>query len=313
MKKHKNTEWISRRTFLKAGAATTTLFAVGCWPTRFSSTEIVLRIGLLTDTHYADRPPAGVRYYRESLTKITECISKMNEEKVDFAIHIGDFKDEDPEPDELKTLQYVTDLEKAFALFKGPRYHVLGNHDIDSISKEQFLSKVQNTGIAQDKSFYSFHRRGFHFIVLDATFRQDGIAYDKGNFDWKDTFIPQEQLHWLKEDLEATQHPVLVFVHQLLDPEQTIEHQIKNAPDVRQILEESGKVLAVFQGHQHQGGYHLVNGIHYYTLQAMVDGSGPENNSYAILDVYNNGDMVVNGFRRVEHKALPKVKSQSQT
>lgn len=295
---------LSRRTFLKASAATTALLTLGGWPACSSESGIVLRIGLLTDTHYADRPAAGVRYYRESLNKIAECVSRMNQEKADFAVHIGDFKDEDAEPVETRTLQYVSKLEQAFALFQGPRYHVLGNHDIDSISKEQFLTRVENTGIPSDQSYYSFDQKDFHFVVLDATFRQDGVPYDKGNFEWTDTYIPPAQLDWLREDLNNTQLPVIVFVHQLLDPEQTIEHRIKNDAEVRQILEDSGQVLAVFQGHQHKGGYHLVNGIHYYTLIAMVDGSGPENNSYAILDVYTNGDLIVNGFRKTEDRAL---------
>ncbi|MDA0347883.1 MAG: hypothetical protein O3C20_10825 [Verrucomicrobia bacterium] len=63
-------------------------------------------------------------------------------------------------------------------------------------------------------------------------------------------------------------------------------------------MEESNKVLAVFQGHQHEGGYHPINGIHYYTLKSVVDHSGPENNSYAILEIRANGDLMVNGFRR---------------
>jgi hypothetical protein len=30
------------------------------------------RIGMVTDLHYADKPPAGSRHYRETLTKIAE-------------------------------------------------------------------------------------------------------------------------------------------------------------------------------------------------------------------------------------------------
>lgn len=299
------TSWrLSRRTFLKASAAAGAALTLGCRAARSSGPRVALRIGLLTDTHYADRRPNGTRYYRESMDKVAECIDRLNLEKVDFAVHIGDFKDEDPEPVEAQTLQYVSDMEAVYARFRGPRYHVLGNHDIDSISKEQFLARVENTGVAPERSYYSFDRNGFHFIVLDACFRQDGAPYDKGNFDWKDTYIPTTQLDWLRADLQTARGPVIVFVHQLLDPEQTEVHQIKNAAQVRSILEQSEKVLAVFQGHQHEGGYHLVNGIHYYTLIAMVEGSGAENNSYAILDVHENGDLVVNGYRRTEDRIL---------
>ena len=30
----------------------------------------LLRVGLITDLHYADKPPAGTRYYRETLEKL---------------------------------------------------------------------------------------------------------------------------------------------------------------------------------------------------------------------------------------------------
>lgn len=295
---------LSRKTFLKACGGTAMAGVMGALAGCKRSKGPVLRIGLVSDTHYADRPPAGIRFYQESISKFQECVDKMNEERVDFMVHIGDFKDEDPEPIESRTLEYVHDLEAVYAQFKGPRYHVLGNHDIDSISKEQFQSAIENTGIDPQATYYSFDKEGYHFVVLDATFRQDGVAYDKGNFDWKDTFIPNGELSWLAADLEATDKPTLVFVHQLLDSEQTIAHRIKNAPAVRKVLEESKKVLAVFHGHQHDGGYHEINGIHYYTMKAVVDNSGPENNSYAILEVNRSGDLMVKGYRRVEDLAL---------
>jgi alkaline phosphatase len=37
---------------------------------------------------------------------------------------------------------------------------------------------------------------------------------------------------------------------------------------VRGILEASGKVLAVFSGHYHDGGYQEINGIKYIVVQA---------------------------------------------
>ncbi len=300
----KPTWTLSRKTFLKACAGTAVVGTVGALAGCKPSNGPVLRIGLVSDTHYADRPPAGIRFYKESISKFQECVEKMNEEQVDFMVHIGDFKDEDSEPVESRTLQYVHDLEAVYAQFKGPRYHVLGNHDIDSISKKQFLGAIENTGVDPQATYYSFDKEGYHFVVLDATFRQDGVAYDKGNFDWKDTFIPEEQLSWLAADLEATDQPTLVFVHQLLDSEQTIEHQIKNAAAVRKVLEASKKVLAVFHGHQHKGGHHEINGIHYYTMKAVVDNSGPENNSYAILEVNRSGDLTVKGYRRIEDVTL---------
>jgi hypothetical protein len=86
-----------------------------------------------------------------------------------------------------------------------------------------------------------------------------------------------------------------VFVHQRLDIEGV--HSIASAPDVRQLLELSGKVLAVFQGHSHQNDYREVNGIHYCTMRAVIEGSGSENNGYSVVSVYRDGRVAVKGFR----------------
>jgi 3',5'-cyclic AMP phosphodiesterase CpdA len=228
----------------------------------------------------------------------------MNAERADFLIELGDFKDQNTPPIEERTLSYLEAIEGIFQKFRGPAYHVLGNHDLDSISKEQFLARAENTNIDSDRSYYSFDINGLHCIVLDANYRTDGADYDHGNFDWTDANIPTEELSWLREDLAATLAPVVVFTHQLLDGTGSV--YVKNAEQVRQILEGSGKVLAVFQGHHHAGSYAHLAGIHYYTLKALVEGTGPENNSYAIAEVLPDGSITVTGYRRAESKQLDK-------
>jgi predicted phosphodiesterase len=291
---------IKRRVFLKLTAAFLLCLAVllsfcvpACPPIgRFGT----VRFGIVTDCHYADANTAENRFYRESLAKLAECVALLSAQKVDFLIEIGDFKDQGQPPVEQKSLSYLQAVEKVFQGFDGPTYHVLGNHDMDSISKKQFLSRVENTNINSDRSYYSFELKGLHCVVLDAGYKSDGTDYDHGNFDWKDSSVSSEELAWLKQDLAAAHGRVVVFIHQLLDG--TGSFYIKNAPDVRQILQESGKVLAVFQGHLHSGQYSSIEGIHYYTLKAVIEGSGPENNSYAIVEVHPDGSITVTGYRK---------------
>lgn len=168
---------------------------------------------------------------------------------------------------------------------------------MDRISKSQFQSVVDNTGIDKDASYYSFDRAGVHFIVLDANFRRDGIAYDTGNFHWTDANIPRHQLEWLEKDLSHTDLPVIICMHQLIDQDEG-NHYVRNAAEVRRLLERHPGVLAVFQGHQHRGQYNWVNNIHYYTLKAMVEGTGKENNSYAIIEVYDDLTLSITGYRK---------------
>jgi len=261
-----------------------------------------VRFGIVTDCHYADADTVGTRYYRHSLDKLGECVEAMNEHQVDFLVELGDFKDQDSPPVEQKTLSYLKAIESVFCKFGGPVYHVLGNHDQDSLSKTQFLANINNTDIDAGRSYYSFDSNGVHFIVLDANYKSDGTDYDHGNFDWTDANVPPVELQWLRRDLAASRGTVIVMVHQLLDGAGS--HYVNNAAEVRQILEQSGRILAVFQGHFHEGSYSRINGIHYYTLKAMVEGPGPENNSYAIVEVLPDMSITVTGYRKAVDKQL---------
>jgi len=260
------------------------------------------RFGIVTDSHYANRNYSN-RFCVESLDKMAECVELMNKQEVDFLIELGDLKDQDDPPVEGNTVSYLRAIEAIFRQFKGPIYHVLGNHDMDSISKSQFLSGVENTGIASDLSYYSFDLNGLHFVVLDANYLSDGTDYDHGNFSWTDTIIPAAELAWLEQDLASAGSPVIVFIHQLLNG--TGSHYVNNAADVRQILEVSGKVLAVFQGHYHSGAYSRIREIHYYTLKAMVEGSGAENNAYAIVEVNSDRSIIISAYRKAVRKEFP--------
>jgi len=293
--------WIvTRRDFLRSTGILVAGLAFG--QSAANAEGSVTRFGIITDCHFADREHLGTRYYRESLDKLGECVDLMNEKKVSFLLECGDFKDQNDKPTEADTLAFLRRIEDSFKRFKGPRYHVLGNHDMDSISKAQFQAKVENTGIARDRTYFSFDNNGLHCVVLDACHTADGSDYDHGKFAWQDSNIPAPQIEWLKKDLSEAKTPVIVFVHQRLDGKGNL--YVANAEAVRAAIEESKKVLAVFQGHDHPGGYNLINGVHYYTLCAVVEGSGKENSSYAVVDVDSESNIAITGYRRAVTKAL---------
>jgi len=300
----KNKFSITRRDFLKQSSFILAGLTINSCSTisREKDPENIVKFGIVTDSHYADSDPKGDRYFRESISKMEECVELMNQMKVDFLIELGDFKDQDTPPNKKNTLLYLRTVENFFLQFKGPKYHVIGNHDLDSISKEDFLKIVGNTNIPVNSTFYSFNLNCLHFIVLDANFKSDGTDYRNGNFDWRDTYISPAEIDWLKSDLKVTSKPVIVFIHQQLDCEGDL--CVNNAEEVRSILDNSSKILAVFQGHNHKGYYSQIKGIHYYTLKAMVDGSGSQNNSYAIVQVFDDGSITITGYRKAVTKNL---------
>src|SRR5690606_15650861 len=53
-----------------------------------------VRLGMVTDLHYADKAPAGSRYYRETLDKLAEAAEQFERDQPDFVVSLGDFIDE---------------------------------------------------------------------------------------------------------------------------------------------------------------------------------------------------------------------------
>jgi alkaline phosphatase len=250
-----------------------------------------VRLGLLTDIHYADIPAANNRYYRDSLAKVRTAIARFNDASLSTLVFLGDLVDTGPD---VKTeIGFVKTIDAELRKFKGDRHYVLGNHCIWSLTKQEFADATGAKLVP-----YSFDRGGFHFIVLDACFRADGVAYGRKNNDWKDTDIPKDQQQWLAADLAATAKKTIVFVHQRLDVEG--DYGVKQQKAVRKILEESGKVLAVLMGHSHKNDYRQIAGIHYCVLRAVIEGPGDDrgekNNASATLEVFPSGTIKLDGF-----------------
>lgn len=254
-----------------------------------------ISFGIIADLHYADKETWHNRHYRDSYEKLTRCIETFNELKPSFIIELGDFIDANEKDIEIG---YLKKIDGVYRKFNSDRYYILGNHDLAVLSKEEFLS-ITGSGM----KYYSFEYGSYHFVVLDGNYNKDGSDYNAGNFDWTETYIHAPQQEWLKKDLKkAHDKTVFVFVHQTLHDETDV-YGVKNALEVRSILEEAGNVRAVFQGHNHQGDYKLISGIHYVTLQGAVEGSGIENNRYALVDI-DNEFININGYGKQESLTL---------
>lgn len=281
---------LSRRAFLQNGtlflAATATVDASSLFADEGKDR---LRVGLITDLHHADKPPAGTRHYRETLGKLAEAATQFEKDKVNFVVELGDLIDA---ADSVETEQrYLKTINREFSAISKDRHYVLGNHCVDTLTKSEFLD-----GVEQEKSYYSFDRGEFHFVVLDACFRSDGEPYGRKNSMWNDANIPAAEVEWLQADLKSTSKKSIVFAHQRLDVSN--DHGVKNCPELRTIFEDSGKVMAVFQGHSHQNDLKDIGGIHYCTLVAMVEGAGVENNGYSVMEITKDGTILLSGFRK---------------
>ena len=235
----------------------------------------MVKAGIITDIHHTSKADSATRKYSASLDKLQVFMDTMAAEKPAFIIELGDMVDtlaEGTDP-----AQNLAEAEKIFTSFNGPAYHVLGNHEFDNLTRDVFLASITNTGIAKEQTYYSWDAGGVHFVVLDADYTPQAPhrPYDmntpEDNFwTWKYPFVPPQEIEWLRQDLSKSNLPTVVFTHQNLDRVDDQDHNIKNASEVRKVLEEDGQVLAVISGHDHQGGYSNIKGIHYIVLHGNV-------------------------------------------
>jgi alkaline phosphatase len=240
--------------------------------TRQGSTSV--RFGIITDIHHTNKPDTTSRTYSAALDKMEHFVKVMNR-KADFVIELGDYVDklvDDKDP-----ITNLDEIESIYAGFNGPRYHVLGNHEFDNLTRSDFLGYIRNTNIPAGETYYSFNQNGVHFVVLDAdyTVAEPHTPFDLQDpnapfWNWRDAWVPQDQLDWLIADLAQSDLPTVVFTHQVVHRDSTENHTIKNADIVRGIFEQDGQVVAVFSGHDHRGEVAVRNGIHYFVLEGNV-------------------------------------------
>jgi len=241
-----------------------------------------IKFGVFTDLH--------VDIMHDTQERLTAFIEDCRKEDVDFIIQLGDFcypdenrkcvcKPENRPANIEYALKVKTYADKEaiihlFNDFEKPSYHVLGNHECDMCSKQETLDYYKmNRG-----SYYSFDMGGFHFVVLDANYyKKDGqyIAYSNGNYFDESyhkvrvlPYLPPEEIEWLREDLNQTALPSILFSHQCLSEDNP--RGILNAADVKQVLLQApGGVLAAFNGHEHLDYEEYQDGIWFVNLNSM--------------------------------------------
>jgi 3',5'-cyclic AMP phosphodiesterase CpdA len=244
-------------------------------------------IGFVTDLHFG--PEA---YHRGKLRKLTRhaaplarrVVRAMNEEvRPDLFVNLGDdIEDEGREADLARYAECQAILRNAHAEL----VNVPGNHDTINLGRED-LNRIW--GREEAPLYRSFDRGGLHFVVLHTVEK-------KG----KHVELPRAQLEWVEADLARTSRPAIVLMHHPAS-EQDLEDSrwfkglarlalVRERGELRAILERSGKVRAVFNGHVHRNHLDVIRGIPYVTVQSLIenldeDAPGRPAAAYAVATV----------------------------
>ncbi|NCB06912.1 MAG: metallophosphoesterase [Bacteroidia bacterium] len=205
-------------------------------------------------------------------------IDKVNQLNPDFVITGGDnvfdvMRGNRQRADSLFSL--YKNMVKGFNM---PVYHAVGNHDLFAIyeeSPEKENHPDYKYGMFEryfGETYYSFNHKGWHFIVLNSLDVTSDKKY-RGHFH-------EEQLDWLKSDLEKTDSltPVVVVSH---IPVLSVRGQmtgsdgpmIDNAARVLEMFENHNLKL-ILQGHIHWKEYGCVNDQFYYITGGSIAGNG---------------------------------------
>ncbi len=242
---------INRRELFKFSAAG--IYTLSSPVAAFASTHIEspLRFGVIADVHKDVMHDADDR--------LRAFIEEMTTQKVDYIIQLGDFC--------IPTLQNQ-DFLKRWNSFAGPRYHVLGNHDTDGNKTDhphRFKREETVAYWGMASRYYSFEIKGIHVVVLDGNDQGPG---QQPYYRW----IADEQLTWFERDLDSTNLPTIVFVHQ--SPERPEGIGLENGAQVRGVMEEANRkagskqVIACFTGHHHRDYVRHIGGILYSQINS---------------------------------------------
>jgi len=245
-----------------------------------------MRIALISDEHFGPRA-----YHEGKLRKLTDRAGELTERFVermnqfvrpDLVINLGDVIEDESRARDLDEYgKFVAILSKLEARV----VHVAGNHDQVNLSDDDLRALWGHTG----ELHYSFDFQGFRFVVLRT-------------IEYKDTAIrlPREQIDFAREALAASELPAIVLMHHpASDQDLTGNRWFERAPHVcrvaerkvlRKVLEESGKVRAVFNGHVHWNHLDVIRGIPYVTLQSLIenlddDAPGRAAAAFAVCDL----------------------------
>lgn len=221
-----------------------------------TSTEII-RFGVCADVHQD--------YFYGVPSRMQKFVDEMNEENVDFIIQLGDFCFPKKENDGFM---------KIWNSFKGPKYHVIGNHDCEISSKQVFMDYVDYPA---DKPYYSFDIGGYHFVVLDLNFGMKNgqlqpytATYGKvSSNDFESIqYIDDLQYDWLEQDLKKTNKRTIIYSHQPIN--RGLTNSARFDKIINDVNSKYKKVIVAFSGHNHQDWLEIKTGVYHWQINSMV-------------------------------------------
>lgn len=246
---------------------------------------IPVKIGLINDAHAKTSFGSLIKRTQKPLVRFN---AEMKNFQPDFLVDNGDLI----EGTVRVGAQSISDYHLVNNLFTQsgtPAYHVLGNHDLRGLTKQQWL---QLTGY--EKPYYFFDKGVYRFIVIDAN-SIPHPDYDEDVTPQKEYlrgYVAKEQMRWLEDLLSQTNNlRKIIFIHQ--PPLDSTVGRIKassfpyNAKQLRQLFSKY-RVRAVFSGHIEEKIHQDIDGVDYYVLPGFYKAQrNPEDEDDKQIEIYH--------------------------
>lgn len=246
-----------------------------------------LKLALITDIHHG--PSEHGKQGDQALSLLEDFVTASNLYKPDLVIDMGDrISDIDKEGDFALEQEVISIFNKLDA----PHVHLLGNHDLEHLSRED-----NEAALGLSVASQSIDLKNHHLIFWQPNAR------------FPEFVATAEQLNWLKDDLASTTLPSLIFTHApFSDGAMHSHYYFQNAPKshagyqnsqaIRQLINNNANVTACLSGHVHWNSLNTINGTHYLTLQSLTESfttQGQAAQSWAWLELSDKLHLKVEG------------------
>lgn len=252
-----------------------------------------MRFAILNDIHYdeEERIENGViRKFSKQAEELTiSALKNLNNSiKPEFIVVLGDLIESKDSKTDSKNLKFMKNVLESNSNF--PLFYCFENHE----QRKLELNFVKNI-LEMKNEYYSFDVGNYHFIVLYS------IEILENQFENSYNYIDEKQVNWFKNDLNNTSKKTFIFVHHCLSDQNLDENPyfnnkennclIRNREEIRNIIEESDKVICVFNAHIHWNRVDIHNSISYITLQSLVENEGNGGipaDAYTVVSINKN-------------------------
>ena len=223
-----------------------------------------IKIAIVSDIHFG--PDVLTKKGSLAGELLKEFCSFANNWPADVAVDLGDRISDIDHDSDYSHQQIVSSI---FQKLLMPRFHLLGNHDIENLTEADNQAILQQTIKSQ-----IVEMNGFQLVIWQA---------NTSNFWPAGLNLRQNDLAWLAQTLQRASEPCIIFTHVPLDSasmtgnyyfhHNTHHATYPEAAAAREIIEKSGKVILCIAGHVHWNHLCHVNGIPYLALHSLTEAS----------------------------------------